>query len=336
MVLADFPPPATQKDFPPFRTDAAQVSPGVPHPTKIAVAIGAGFSKAFNGVNFYRLRSLITESIPANLKANQLHVSIKNSVFSAEFGSFAVGENLDSLGSSQSLKDGLKAKWYAPLTLAVLAELAPQEMSLFNVDLTCSIPTPNMAAEIRRLQGLHDVTVNGKELTINIVSVRPVPEGLGSAVYLAQGQPIAVVDFGYQNTTVAAYDPQSRQMLGMESLKHGVGKLFEEIAELANTTGERPSAEQIRLGVEAGTFELDGYSGISFKQAYDDAFEPWMKARINDAKTQAGHVFGRCPAKFFAGGGSLLPGVADVARKLNVGICSGNPQEIEVKGIYRI
>ena len=122
-------------------------------------------------------------------------------------------------------------------------------------------------------------------------------------------------------------------MIDVQSLKGGVGSLFEAIAERVNTTGERPSDEEIRLGVEAGTFELNGYSGVSFKDAYQQVFEPWMKVRIHDAKSKAGHIFGKCPVKVFAGGGSKLPGVAAVAKAMNIQLCD-NPQEAEVRGMY--
>lgn len=302
--------------------------------TKVAIAVGAGFCKAFDGHQFYRLRSLVTRDIPLNGAASsrQLQVQISNSPYA---GSFAVGEDLESSASLQSLKDGLKAEWYAPLTLAVLGYLAPVDAPLFNVSLVCSIPTPNMRAALADLQGLHDVQVNGRKVVVNVTAVKPVPEGLGTAYHLSQGQPVAVVDFGYQNTTVAGYNPDTRQMIDVVSLKDGVGKLFEAIADLCNTTGERPSAEEIRLGVEHRTFELNGYSGVSFKDSYNKAFEPWLKARIHDAKSKAAHIFGKCPIKVFAGGGSQLRGVQQVASAMSVRLCP-DPQETEVRGIYRM
>lgn len=314
--------------------EALQIVPTRPEAYKVAIAIGAGFCKVYDGSRFYKLRSLVTREIPVTGagSAKQLRVCIANSPYA---GSFAVGEDLETSPALQSLKDGLKADWYAPLALAVLSQIAPSGIELFNVSLVCSIPTPNMAAALEPLKGIHDVTVNGRRVTVNITAVKPVPEGLGSAYYLAQGQSVAVVDFGYQNTTVAGFDPAVRQMIDVVSLKTGVGALFEAIADLCNTTGERPSAEEVRLGVEARTFELNGYSGISFKAAYQQAFEAWLKARINDAKSRGGHIFGKCPVKVFAGGGSQLPGVADVAALMGVTVCA-EPQESEVKGIFRM
>lgn len=302
--------------------------------TKVAIAVGAGFCKAYDGHQFYRLRSLVTRDIPLTGAGSvaQLRANISNSPYA---GSFAVGEDLEASASLQSLKDGLKGEWYAPLTLAVLAHLAPADAALFNVSLVCSIPTPNMAAVLQPLQGIHDVTVNGRKVVVNVTAVKPVPEGLGTAYHLHHGQAIAVVDFGYQNTTIAGYNPTTRQMIDVVSLKTGVGALFEAIADLSNTTGERPSAEEIRLGVEARTYQLNGYSGVSFKAAYDQAFEPWLQARIHDAKSKAGHVFGKCPTKVFGGGGSQLPGIAQAAKAMGVQICP-NPQSVEVQGIYRM
>lgn len=301
---------------------------------KLAIAVGAGFVKAFDGASFYRLRSLVTRSIPLSGAGSekQLRVKIFNS---RHAGEFAVGENLEASASLQSLKDGLKAEWYSPLALAAIAHLAPSGTELFTVNMVASIPTPNMAKSLAGLTGLHDVSVNGKRVTINVTGVKPLPEGLGTAYQVSADKPTAVIDLGYQNTTVAGYDPTVRQMLDCVSLKTGVGMLFEAIADLCNTTGERPSAEEIRLGVEARTFELNGYSGISFKEAYQQAFEPWLKARIHSAKNQASHVFGKCPVKVFAGGGSQLPGVADVAKHIGVNICQ-QPQETEVRGLYRL
>lgn len=316
------------------RVSSSQSVPVRSEVAKVAIAIGAGFCKVYDGIRFYKLRSLVTREIPVTGagSAKQLRVQITNSTYNS---SFAVGEDLESSSALQSLKDGLKADWYAPLALAVLAQIAPQGTELFNVSLVCSIPTPNMAATLQPLVGLHDVAVNGRRVTINVTAVKPVPEGLGTAYYKAQGQPVAVVDFGFQNTTVAGYDPTVRQMIDVISLKTGVGALFEAISDLCNMTGERPSAEEIRLGVEARTFELNGYSGVSFKEAYEKAFEPWLQARIHEAKTRGGHIFGKCPVKVFAGGGAQLPGVAEVASILGIAVCA-DPQESEVKGIYRM
>lgn len=301
---------------------------------KVAIAVGAGFVKAFDGDSFYKLRSLVTRSIPITGAGSekQLRVKIWNSKHSGEF---AVGENLEASTALQSLKDGLKAEWYSPLALAAIAHLAPRNTELFTIDLVASIPTPNMAEKLSGLKGLHDVSVNGKQVTINVTAVKFVPEGLGTAYQLSADKPTAVIDLGYQNTTVAGYDPTVRQMIDTVSLKTGVGALFEAVADLCNTTGERPSAEEIRLGVEARTFELNGYSGTSFKTAYQQAFEPWIKARIHAAKNQAGHIFGKCPVKVVAGGGSQLPGVTEVARQIGVNICQ-QPQETEVRGLYRL
>lgn len=301
---------------------------------KVAIAVGSGFVKVFDGMNFYRLRSLVTTHIPVTGAGSerQLRVCLRRTTKDLEF---AVGEDLETSTALQSLKDGLKAEWYTPLTLAVLGQIAPKSAELFNVSLVCSIPTPNMKPHLEALRGAHDIKVNGRRLTVNVSGVKPVPEALGTACFLAKNQAIAVVDFGYQNTTVAGFDPNTRQMIDVQSLKGGVGSLFEAIAERVNTTGERPSDEEIRLGVEAGTFELNGYSGVSFKDAYQQVFEPWMKARIHDAKSKAGHIFGKCPVKVFAGGGSKLPGVSAVAKAMNIQLCE-TPQETEVQGIYRL
>lgn len=301
---------------------------------KVAIAVGAGFVKAWDGQQFYRLRSLVTRHIPHTGagSAKQLRVHISNSPYS---GSFAAGEDLESSTALQSLKDGLKGQWYGPLALSTLAHLAPANCQLFNVNLVASIPNPNLKQALQGLVGLHDVAVNGRRITVNITDVKPVPEGLGTAVQLASDKPVAVVDIGYQNVTVCGYDPVSKTMIGVESMAGGVGVLLDEISTLANVTGEPPTAEELRLGIEARTFELNGYSGINFKGAYEKAFEPWLKGRIHAAKTQASRIFGKCPVKVFAGGGSQLPGVGTVAGAMGVGLCS-DPQCVEVRGIYQL
>ena len=134
----------------------------------------------------------------------QLRVQLRSGLKAREF---AVGEDLESSTALQSLKDGLKAEWYTPLTLAALGHIAPESAELFSVSLICSIPTPNMKACLAPLQGAHDIKVNGRRLTVNVSGVKPVPEALGTASFLANRQAVAVVDFGYQNTTIAGYDP---------------------------------------------------------------------------------------------------------------------------------
>ena len=308
--------------------------PNSPYAVKVAIAVGAGFSKAYDGANFYRLRSLVTREIPRTgaVSAVQLRVKVTNSTFAGEF---AAGENLDNSTTLQSLKDGLKGDWYGPLALAMLAKLAPAGVELFNVSLVCSIPSPNMADRLKPLVGLHDVEVNSRRVTVNITAIRPVPEGLGTAYAIASGQSVAVLDLGYQNATIAGFDPATQQMIDVVSLNGGVGELFEEISRLTNTTGTAPTAEAVRLGVEARTYEFYGYSGESFKWAYEQAFEPWLRARIHEAKTKGAHIFARCPVKVIAGGGALLPGVAGVAQAIGVSTCP-TPQQTELKGIYRI
>ena len=331
MLLTDFPQTKTPPGSVPGSAVAAPIGA---HSVKVAIAVGAGFAKVYDGASFYRLRSLVTREIPCTGAASavQLRVKISNSAYAGEF---AAGENLDSSTTLQSLADGLKAAWYPPLALAMLGKLAPAHVELFNVALVASIPSPNMAAALAPLVGLHDVTVNGRRVTVNVTGVRPVPEGLGTAFHIANGQPVAVLDLGYQNATIAGYDPSTRQMIDVVSLNGGVSELFAEISRLTNTTGTAPTAEAIRLGVEARTYQFYGYSGDGFRSAYEQAFEPWLKARLHEAKTKASHIFNRCPVKVLAGGGSLLPGVASVATAIGVSVCD-QPQQTELKGIYRI
>jgi hypothetical protein len=306
-----------------------------PKAVKVSIAVGAGFAKLYDGQNFYRLRSLVAPQIPltGSGSATQLRVKIANSPFAGEF---AAGENLESATVLESLAHGLKPRWYAPLALAMLAHMAPKNIDLFSVSLVCSIPNPNMADALSGLVGLHDVRVNGgHRVTVNVTSVKPVPESLGTALELANNRPVAVLDLGFQNSTITGYDPSTRSMIDVLSLNGGVSELFESIATLANTTGTRPSPEAIRLGVESRSFELWGHSGESFKDAYEQCFEPWLKGRIHAAKVEGAAIFQRCPVKVIAGGGCLLPGVATVAQQLGVSLCH-QPQETEVQGIYRL
>ncbi|ASC70307.1 hypothetical protein XM38_012440 [Halomicronema hongdechloris C2206] len=314
---------------------AADTAPIGADANKVAIAVGAGFAKVFDGGQFYRLRSLVAPQIPLTGagSATQLRVKITNSPYAGEF---AAGENLESATTLESLAHGLKPKWYGPLALAMLAQIAPDDVELFTVTLTASVPTPQMAGELKPLVGLHDVAVNaGRRITINVTGVKPVPESLGTAVAIATDRPVAVLDLGYQNSTISGFDPSSRAMIDSLSLNGGVAELFESIATLANTTGTRPSPEAIRLGVEARTFELWGHSGDSFRDAYLQCFEPWLKGRIHAAKVEGAHIFQKCPVKVIAGGGALLPGVASVAHQLGVALCQ-EPQEMELKGIYRL
>lgn len=338
MVSAVSPPKSRSRELEIPRSVSSQSGPNGVNANKAAIALGAAYGKVYYEGRFYCVRSLVTEEVTAELVASeaQLKVQIRNSEIACH-RAFAVGENLEKSADLQSIKDGLKGEWYAPLSVGILAFLAAEHEASERVDMTlaCSLPTVNLRHDVACLKGRHEVSVNGKPpVEINIQSLILVPEGLGTAVYLAREAPVAVVDFGFQNTTVAAYDPRSQRMIGQESLKGGVSLLFEKISSLANTTGEPPSLEEIRLGVEAGTFELNGYSRIRFKDAYDKAFNPWVQARIHQARTQAGYLFGKCPVKVFAGGGSQLPGMQAISKSAGVEICE-SPQKAEVQGIYR-
>ena len=80
-------------------------------PKKVAIAVGSGFAKVFDGNQFYALRSLVTTqpSLTGTGASSQLIVDITNSTFA---GSFAIGENLEASSMLLSLKDGLKADIY--------------------------------------------------------------------------------------------------------------------------------------------------------------------------------------------------------------------------------
>lgn len=305
----------------------------------IVIAVGSSELKLYDGKNFYRLRSLVSRDIPSigTGSEKQLRVKIVDSNYSDEF---AVGEYLDRQSRLVSLHQGHKGKWYAKLVLALLGYwLRNDPMS--SVVLGITLPTVNMCEDVRGLLGdSHDVTVNGVRTSQHIIQLDPQPEGYGTARALAKrpdyGKATAVIDFGFQNTTVAGYDPLADQLIDAFPSNYGVSTLFKEISKAMDRTGGGPSLEAIRRGVVNRSFKLNGNSDLpqdNFQEIYYRLFESWFDARMEEAWSEGKDIIKSCPFKVFAGGGSLLPGMEEKAQEIGVRLCP-EPQKTEVAGLY--
>ena len=301
-----------------------------------AIAVGAGSIKGASASEFTLIRSLIIKTLPRGLTPNSelLNVQIKNS--SHCNGSFVIGEELEDHIGTQPLKHGsLKADYTAPIALAIAAYLARG-----NAALSCRLVVSAPTAEIKKsleesLPGLHTVIVNDYEvITLHVLSVKVIPEGIGSAYALAKDVPISGIDFGYHNTSATGWDPIKNKPLCHHSLTPGVGDLFEAIATELNTDGQRFSAEAVRLGVDARTYKVYGHGDVEFKAVYNKCFEQWIREVLSQVKDVAYSTIQRCPHKYFFGGGSQLPGMTEIAQGMGFEVVE-EPQKLEVTGLLK-
>ena len=298
----------------------------------IAVIVGAGFIKVAQGNNYRLIRSLINSVLPRGLSPSDelLKVVITDSHYKK---TFAVGEQLDGFSGTRSLKqEQLKAEYMGSIILGVVASIL-QPVGYTTCKIIFSVPTPELQKQLEtQLPGMHSVFLNdGDRSTLNVLTVTGIPESLSSAYALAKDSPVSVIDLGFMNSSVSGWDPNNNIPLPFHSLHTGVGDLFESIAAAINTTGQRPTAEAVRLGVEARTFKLNGHGDIEFRDIYDREFDLWVSQVITQVKDVAKASIDRCPYKYIVGGGSLLPGMGEIIKSMGF-LAVDNPQRLEAEG----
>ena len=259
---------------------------------------------------------------------------------------FYIGDKVDGTTGVKSLANGEKGNFYSVLALASIAQLIPQDTAPFEVttvEIACSIPTQAMKTQLTGIKGHHLVSVNDRNVQINVTRVVAQPEGFGTCVAIATTQRVrgvdaasfAVLDIGFANTTICGLDVEST-LLGFHSTTPGVAKLYETIAQRLNTNGHAATVEEVRLGVETPggpTFLLKGHGTTDFQAIYYDELERWFDARLSAIKTGAQSILDKAQHKFVAGGGGQLPGVKELAKARGYGIAS-DPQEKEVHGLW--
>ena len=324
----------------------SHLQPHLPETVRMGVAVGAGWVKATDGVQYVKARSLVLETEPTDFFGNNSknwRIELLNSPIGS--GVFYIGDKVDGTTGAKSLANGEKGNFYPVLALAAIAQLLPQDQPhrVHVVEIACSIPTQAMKSQLTSLKGHHLVNINGENVQVNITRVVAQPEGFGTCVAIATAQQqkgvaaasFAVLDIGFANTTITGLDDENT-LLGFHSTTPGVAKLYETIAQRLNTNGHASTVEEVRLGVETAdgpTFLLKGHGTTHFEAIYYDELERWFDARLSAIQTGAQSILDKAQYKFVAGGGSQLPGIKELAKARGYGIAS-EPQEKEVRGLW--
>ena len=288
--------------------------------TQAGVAIGAGWAKSWID-GFSRVRSVVK---PGYCPVGIAHTgSASIPVVKYAGNTYLVGD-VERIGESgHALGDGFKSEYFKLMALTVLALQSKPGMTSYNV--TLSVPDQATANEAFQLEGIHDLTVNGKQYTLNIRNVQVVAEGIGSSVALNGG---LVVDWGHQNTTVSQLS--SDGTLIHDFIESGVLTLIRQIAK-TTSQGKKASDRAIIQGLESGALKFNG-GGDSFATAYNELFPIWCNQALTDIAHKFPELFNTGEVVYFVGGGSQLPNMADVAQMFGAQIVE-NPQALEVRGL---
>ena len=240
------------------------------------------------------------------------------------------------------VNSGHKLALYAKLALVCIAKVVPH---LAEVNIAASVTNKEMAEAVKSLRGRHRLIVDGANKYFVIDTVRCYAEGFGAITRVqrnraAKGKAsptITGIDFGYGNVSIVLVGPDGR-LMAFDSITPGVEALYEAIAKaVSKGSGKTIDHDQIRLGVEAQTFELGGYGGedASFKAAYDAALSPWLTSRLDLLKAKHGALISQGAVKVCVGGGAMLPGLGDLLPKGWV-IAQGNTQMLESQGLQQL
>ena len=308
-------------------------------PTAIGVAVGNGFVKASDGTTDLCVRSQALEHHPQFLAPSNDVLLLDALETPCLMGQLCIGTGLDSSPGVISLANGLKGKYYAAFALAAVARLA--DNGAF-INLAVSLPNKAMEPLLAPLRDSHTVIINGKRKHFIIDQVRAFPEGLGTAMRMRELRAqrnssvpsFAALDFGHGNTTVVAIDGAGK-CSGFGNTPTGVGALFEEIATnlSGKTGGIPPTVDAVRLGIQLGTFCLNGHGSIGFANEYDTALQVWAKARLQELHGQCSQLLDRAEAKVVCGGGANLPGIMNL---MPIGYAkAATPQQLEAQGLQR-
>lgn len=253
-------------------------------------------------------------------------------------GKLAVGYGIDTYNGVQTLAYGLKGELYARYALLAIAAAVETATT---INLAVSLPTSQMQPLIEPLLGDHELMINNQRKVFTIHAISFKPEGLGAATRMRELkarrslQPVpsfAALDFGGGNCSIVGLD-ENGKVAGFAQTTPGVLALYADIASAvaAHQGGIAPTDDAVRLGVELGTFKLNGYGETDFRDIYDNALSQWLSSRLSEIRAKAGDILDRSAVKVVCGGGANLPGLMAF---LPDGFAKAdNPQQLESQGL---
>ncbi len=311
---------------------------GVKRMVAVGVAVGNHAIKVSTTQGDYIVRSQSLSYYPDLLSGSKtllLGEALSTPIFE---GSLAIGSGLDSYNGVQTLAYGLKGELYARYALLAIAAAVADGAT---INLAVSLPTSQMQPLIEPLMGQHELIINSEHKSFAIHAISFKPEGLGAATRMRELkarrnlQPVpsfAALDFGGGNCSIVGLNEDGK-VAGFAQTTPGVLALYADIAGAvaAHQGGIAPTDDAVRLGVELGTFKLNGYGETDFKEIYDSTLPQWLSSRLGEIQAKAGDILDRSAAKVVCGGGANLPG-------LMVALPSGfvkanNPQQLESQGL---
>ncbi|MGC1307831.1 MAG: hypothetical protein WA885_11415 [Phormidesmis sp.] len=257
-------------------------------------------------------------------------------------GKLAIGTGIDTYNGVQTLAYGLKGELYARYALLAIAAVVDDNAT---INLAVSLPTSQMQPLIEPLMGHHELIINNQRKTFSIHAISFKPEGLGAATRMRELKArrslqtvpsFAALDFGGGNCSIVGLDEHGK-VAGFAQTTPGVLALYADIASTvaASQGGIAPTDDAVRLGVELGTFKLNGYGATDFRDIYDSALPQWLSSRLSEIQAKAGDILDRSAVKVVCGGGANLPGLmASLPTSPSGGfVKADNPQQLESQGL---
>lgn len=197
-------------------------------------------------------------------------------------------------------------------------------------------------AELRQaLNGTHTVKFNGKHhSTIEMQVVSVLEEGAGAIIsnrsQIDADHQNILIDFGAGTTILSLFGVKGR-LIDRRIYPAGVERLIDAVA--TNQATRKQLAQEgdravIRSGIEDGSFEY-GRTGWTFRSIYEQELKPWVQAVLAPALKIAAPWAPTASTKLAIGGGSQLPGIAQLLARQGFVIAQDGAWS-NVRGLSRI
>lgn len=250
---------------------------------------------------------------------------------------FLTGDNAREVspGKGQNVYQDDRGK--VSLSLQMLLGCLSHRAHVDRADISLVFSTANandIQAQTAALEGMHQVSVQGRVSTFRVKVLKGFPEGYGALASqgLASGTNICL-DLGGGDIAVKVFGLKG-SLIASETFAGGASELIQTISENAVFKGYRHGGDRdlIRQALEAGHF-LYGSTGISFEDAYKEAIGPWSKIALRPAMHFATPYRDRASQYIAIGGGALLPGMASALSGAGITIAN-DPVFASASGMY--
>ncbi|NJM56328.1 MAG: hypothetical protein HC857_01115 [Synechococcales cyanobacterium RU_4_20] len=213
----------------------------------------------------------------------------------------------------------------------------------FNLLVTVSVHDGKIFGKAMRaaLEGHHRIRVQGKDCIVNISVASVVEEGVGVAVALQQKHDFSnalLLDIGNGTTIISAFNGLQMSHRDYEP-NAGVERLYGAIAASDYVRGalKKPGDRHlIRTGVEDGSFTYGTQlKGWNFREAYKQCLPSWFEQGLKPFVRASEERFSSATAIIAVGGGSMLPGIAEMLAQKGITVPDG-ARWLNAQGLFQL